>query len=339
MKTKPRDIQKCGIDRYILNSLDINIPYEKAKLFRDFIYDRYMIHLSKDYYNKNDLYSFIEDDELRSIFKKYKFCNVRREQDRCSKWLIDHISNSNENLDKKIYRSILFRIYNNIQTAELINIDSCPLFSDEGYNDYLEDCKAKMQPKSNSYYKYFTNAYSTTGMKSAINKRYPDLPLPVTPIQMVRDLYNNGNYSKTLLESKTQLDVYYALKMLVGISYFMAYQLYVDLTYIPEFPFSENEFVIAGPGCKYGLDELGIDTKHSEEAVFWLRDNLLDVFKSYNIDIDLEKLMIDLPESDRCLNVMMIENCLCEFQKLCRAMNKDLSNPRVLYKPFDIKTG
>ena len=100
------------------------------------------------------------------------------------------------------------------------------------------------------------------------------------------------------------------------------------MTYIKEFPFSENEFVVAGPGCKKGLDYIfkDYDGMTSEEALFWLRDNIDFVFSW-----DPKALFSDLPEHDRCLNIMSLENCMCELAKYIRTI-EGTGRPRVKYK-------
>ena len=112
----------------------------------------------------------------------------------------------------------------------------------------------------------------------------------------------------------------------------------MDLTYIDEFPFSENEFVIAGPGCTYGIEILMENRNNfsgmtSEEIIFWIRDNIHKEFERLNLEWDPVKLFIDVPEYDKCLNVMMIENCLCEFQKYWTLYNRPHAHVR-RYKAY-----
>lgn len=134
-----------------------------------------------------------------------------------------------------------------------------------------------------------------------------------------------------VIESESQLEAFNILKSIPGIANFLGYQIFVDCTYIPEFQFSENEFTIAGPGCKKGLNRLFMSTDGmtSEECVFWLRDNLTIAAPQ----LDPKTLMTDLPEEERFLSVMSLENCLCEFSKYHRAYHKE-SRPKNKYVPF-----
>lgn len=328
----------CGDRPDRVRDADIYISYDRLLLLRYYIVNRYNIHLLKDVYHSDDIYRLVNNDINRDIFMRYKFCNVRREHDRCSRWLISHISDSSESIDRRICRSISFRILNNVNTAELISIEDAPLFDKNSeFDRYIRHVEMVTPKIDDSYYSYFTNAYSTTGMKAALNKTFPRYTLPACPLAVGRALYKSG-FTNRILESDSQTDVFNALRDIPGISDFMAYQLFIDLTYIPDFPFSENEFVIAGPGCKIGLG-LMIDNNNSgltdSETLFWMRDNLIRLFDDAGIGVDLHSLFSDLPEYDRCLNVMMLENCMCELQKFYRALSG--SGPRVHYHPYKEK--
>ena len=111
----------------------------------------------------------------------------------------------------------------------------------------------------------------------------------------------------------------------------MGYQLFVDLTYIPEFPVSENNFVIAGPGCKTGLNLLFTDRNglSHEECLFWLTDKL-------NKKLDFTEIFTDLPKFDQKMNVMSLENCFCELQKYHK-VKAGTGKAKNRYKPYKEK--
>jgi len=51
-----------------------------------------------------------------------------------------------------------------------------------------------------------------------------------------------------------------------------------------------------------------------------------------SLETDLETLFDHLPKHDRCLNVMMLENSMCELQKQTKA-KRGTGRPRNKYKP------
>ena len=103
----------------------------------------------------------------------------------------------------------------------------------------------------------------------------------------------------------------------------MAYQLLIDMTYCPECPISENEFTVAGPGCKAGLKLIfqKKDGMTPEECLFWLRNNWNILMNYYNIEWNPDEIFPDIPVEDRYMNVMSLENCCCELSKYHRAWN------------------
>ena len=75
------------------------------------------------------------------------------------------------------------------------------------------------------------------------------------------------------------------------------------------------------------------DGMTDEECLFWVRDNIGESFKTIlGKPWDPYKLFSDLPEADRCLNVMSLENCFCELSKYIRAKT-GTGRPRKKYKP------
>lgn len=145
---------------------------------------------------------------------------------------------------------------------------------------------------------------------------------PYMPMRVVRSIKEFVNlypdFFDTILNLDEPVDVYETmLNRIEGLGPFLAYQIWVDFTYNPDYPFSENHFTIAGPGCKAGIDLMFTNTggMTHEECIFWLRDNQDDVFGSLGYTRDMwsaEK------EYDKCMNVMQLENLFCELQKYIR---------------------
>lgn len=160
--------------------------------------------------------------------------------------------------------------------------------------------------------------------------------IPMRMIHMIRNLREHEIY-KEILEAKNQEEAYDALLSVHGLAKFLAYQIWVDLTYIPEYPFSENEFVISGPGCDRGIDTLFIDKDgmNYEECLFWMRDNLERLWLENGLRYYPEELFDHLPEEDRYYNVMMLENSFCEHSKNSKARH-GTGRPRNGYNPTEI---
>lgn len=143
---------------------------------------------------------------------------------------------------------------------------------------------------------------------------------PYMPMRVIRSLKafvnKHPHYFDRLREFSRPDSVYQAMyDDIEGLGPFLAYQIWVDFTYIPEYPFSENHFTIAGPGCRAGIDLMFEDKAGMthEECIFWVRDNQDALFSKYGY---VREAFWSAEEPwDRAMNVMQLENLFCELQK------------------------
>lgn len=148
---------------------------------------------------------------------------------------------------------------------------------------------------------------------------------PYMPMRVIRSLKafvnKYPNYFHDLLRLGTPLEVYQRMyDDIEGLGPFLAYQIWVDFTYIPEYPFSENHFTVAGPGCRAGIDLMFLnkDGMTHEECIFWLRDNQDAVYGP--LGYNREEFWSAEEPWDRHLNIMAGENMFCELQKYTRCV-------------------
>ena len=150
--------------------------------------------------------------------------------------------------------------------------------------------------------------------------------IPDLVFRLLDDVSTIG-YEKQIMSAGNQAVVCKRIRGIQGIGKYLSYQIFVDLTYIPEFPFSDNEFVISGPGCKKGLNRIFIDKSNmtDEECVFWLRDhwNELNDRMPKGSKFDPNNLFFDCPKCDRIMTVVSLEACLREFNKYIRVYRRE----------------
>lgn len=313
MKNKPADIPYGGLDPQRIKAAKPEYRPGRKEMFLEYVRERYRIHVRKDIKGQpapwtNDL-----------ILRTYSFTNVRREHDKTTKHLIGWLEKHKYDLfADKLLNIVLYRLFNKIETMEKIGWIDWGHFNPHKIRTRLLDV-----PEG---YVYFSNAFLASGMKREMNKQYPEEKFRPMNLPMVVNDYKSV-LPLLVISSSTPAEVIEALKMVPGISNFLAYQIFVDLTYLPEFPWSENEFTVVGPGCEKGLSELFIDRDGltPEELLFWLRDNCPFTQE------ELNALMIDLPPEERRMNIMSLENCMCEFSKYVRA-KQGTGRPRSKYK-------
>lgn len=342
MKTKKRDVLYCGVDKYKILSAIPSIDTDMFKELAQMVKDRYRIHKRKDVKKLSKPWT------KNPVMQQYKFTNVRREHDKQSRYLIDNITNNPElTLEDKIVNCFMFRAWNNWDTFHDLGLpaDAQRLY-DPSFKETIRPIYKRLS-KDTPERKWWSNAFNQGGFKMVWGypdgtarslyeregaKRHHEKDIPLRPLHIAPYLQDH-DIVKKLLQAKDQQECFEIIKTVPGYADFMAYQVFVDLTYIPEFPFSENEFTVAGPGCKRGLDILFIDRAglSYEECLFWLRDSWETLCGDLEIPWNADKLFSDLPEYDRRMNVMSLENCFCEFSKYMKVI-KGTGRPRVRYE-------
>lgn len=323
MKTKKNDVKYCGVRK---SKIDLAHPLFMPGAFPEFvkyIKTRYNIHLKKDVLNQEKPWT--KDPILQS----YKFTNVCREHDKESLWVIRNVVNNKELCyEDKLLNCILFRLFNKHQTMELINAP-IPFLECDGDIDLDVYRRAFEQKRiENPEYVFFTNSFNTGGLKRNLKwySSTDEKDMCMRVMKFMAYLVKDKVYEK-VKSCNNQMAVFDLLRSYVGIGDFLAYQIFVDFTYIQEFPFSENEFVVAGPGCIQGIDFLFAekDGMSYEECIFWLRDNWAKLNNEYIHDSRKrfvpQRDMKDLCEKDRVMNVMRLENCFCEFSKYMKILS------------------
>lgn len=262
------------------------------------------------------------------ILSQYKFVNTKRKWDRQTKWLLENvIEKQGISYENKILNSLLFRVINKWETLDLlgsvIDFETLTLKKiDVIFRNILEN-KAKQNPE----YVFFSAAYILWWPKvnfwKYIQKREKKTEKNMI-LRMIKFVYYHKKELLTgILQAKSQVEVYTHLCSFSGIWKFLAYQIFVDLTYIKDFPFTEHHFVISGPGCERGINWIFIDRDGmtSEECLFWFTMNQHKIAKKYGEYWDTQEIFSFLPESERMYTLMDMENSwACEIDKRCRTL-------------------
>lgn len=338
MKTKDHDVLYCGVSREKIETTSPTFHEENLKHLSFWIQERYRIHYLKDVEKKP--FPWTEN----TIFRNYRFTNVKRYHDRETLWLLKNITNDERfSLEEKIWNSILFRSWNKSRTLEILGAP----YHKEEYLQGSEYFRPRVDKALKDYpdYVWYTNAFNTGGLKQtwqyrdgkgyrdgyrktsdAVTKPDHEKNMTLRAFFMM-DWVTENYIVEKVMNSESQMECFEILQSVPGIGPFLAYQVFIDLSYIPEFKFSENEFTVAGPGCKRGISWV-VENRNGlshEEVIFWIRDHQEELFS-----IDFATLMKDLPEEDRRLTVMDIENSFCEISKYLKAVYGK-GRPKVKY--------
>ena len=328
MQHKPNDIPYLGCRADKVRTASPVLFVENFTHLHRWIVDRYAVHIKKDCMKQSAPWTD------HPIIREYRFTNVRREHDKETRWVIENICQQEMSPANKWMNLILFRMINKSETCkhfmpiDFENIDWQRIVY------YVQNA-----PKG---YVFFTNAFHTSGLKATTNRAVGFPPLSKDKEKGVHPIFSVVAYCKKLFDEEdvivnlgnscTAQEFFEGLNKVPGIGYFLAYQILVDWTYCPEALFSENEFVVAGPGARRGLDLVFEDKDGMtyEECLFWLRDNWVTICKWLNLPWNPDEIFTDLFPEDRYMNVMSLQNCHCEISKYIRAVN-GTGHPRNKY--------
>lgn len=223
--------------------------------------------------------------------RKFHFCNIRRQDDFGTRWYMKEIVAGDSNFwgfDDILWKTILYRAVNNVCWFEESGIG---VFGIEAWKGRKEEIKS--------------------GLERA--------PLPYSPAYIVLQ-GPDGKDRKThlfqLLETMDRLfaagfaddiqisiDLKHLWKQLQSLPYigpFISLQIYRDLILAKAIPFSDDDFVYLGPGCRTGIEML-LDL-HSYK-------------QQYRALLELQQRV---PEDLQPISLGDVEHAVCEWRKFAR---------------------
>lgn len=260
------------------------------------------------------------------ILSKNKFTNVYRSLDRVSQYLISNvIYNGKEYSREGMFKRILiFKHFNMIETWDMI----IERFGDIDENTDFKELGKFLEEKINSGMTIYSNAYMVTSAFMKPNcSTYTEYNLEGETIKHIcyfkifeEYLYNRGN-AKKILESKTMKELFERLCDVPGFGKFIAMQYCIDLNYSEIFDFSENDFIVQGPGAERGINRCFdfVGKPDYPVVIEWVKDNLFDLLEEYKGKYpELNFCFKQLP--NRKPTLIDIQNCFCETDKFMRGM-------------------
>ena len=286
---------------------------DDMSLFWNYIKERHIVFKKKELEQSPPPWT--EDP----ILQQFKFTNVFRTLDPGTRFVTDYIYRCDKVVEKHIcdwpveetlFNVIVYRLFNKIETFMHHGMLDCSCFNMEKFEDSIRDRAVDD--------KVFTSAFVVSGY-SCFPKGLDKISRLALLIKELADRIEedyHSDYLDFMWETESMEDAYNYLLSIKGLGPFLAYQCAVELSYWDATNFGEDDFVVAGPGCKNGLRWLFPEKQAKwEELCFWLRDHQYEFWEDYGIDY--KKVFDDRPKP--YLTVMAIENCLCEISKYLKA--------------------
>lgn len=255
------------------------------------------------------------------ILAKYRFCNIRRRDDRVSQWLLRSYYPLVDPHKDVWLAAAVARIINWPPTLDAffeagLTFDDADNFDGAGFKNVIRLLKQEKV-------KVYTGAYmvypgSRDGGTSLTNKE------DFIADTVLAGLIANKDKIRYAVSEKSVKGVVDALSSSYGLQTFMAGQIAADLTYLPH-QLSEAydlyNYAPMGPGSIRGLNRL-----HGYKlSNVWTEREFRDALMQINWDVGKEMGIDDLTLHDS-------QNVMCEYDKYVRVLNSE-GRPRSVYKP------
>ena len=269
---------------------------------------------------KNANYPWTND----AIIAKYRFTNTYRAADRVSQYLIKNVIYEGEHSAAEVFfRTILFKLFNKIETWELlcknIGLPDSRNFDAESIANILEQENSAGKP-------IYSQAYMMPSPKLG-HKRKLRNHLELIKL-MMRD-----RLPEKIAQSNSLQEVYSLLNSYPSLGSFLAFQFAIDLNYSEIINFSENDFVVAGPGARDGIRKCFTDTAGlSDESIIQLiKERAASEFEKRGLKF---KTLWG-----RELHLIDCQNIFCEVSKYARLAHPEITGGscrtriKQLYRP------
>lgn len=322
VKENPVGFSLDDVDRIREKILDIEVD------FFEFAYDRHLI------YHKKTVLGEPAPWTDHPVLHKMKFCNSYRFLDRGTIYIYEQIEKGRKNgiTDAEAVLNIIFaRFFNR---PDIFDSLGGYLFStvakiwtvDEIYDTMVG---SGMQLFSNAY---LISQHSKIGDKYHGDKTGSCIIILKNLLEHLDEWYDRLTHSTGGWEGVSKV-----LQENMNIGPFLAGQIMIDMSYHDLFAnedgvYSNDGFLIVGPGAAWGVDimynnEVGIPYHLQERLIYMLRSKQVDVFEIIKNERqknffaiashDPGKTGIRIDGRNGMFSVMDIQHLLCEYRKYC----------------------
>lgn len=227
------------------------------------------------------------------IFMDNRFCNVRRMDDKVSRWLLKNWYNHKADDRTILLMACLARLLNRLETLE--NLDMLAGAKTLEPKQTLNFVRKMLHARQRRGESVFTGVYIVNGRKG------------MSKIDYVTQ--NIGHAVQQFSFGSTMRDLWGNLQETRGLGSFTAGQITADIRFVCKHwnPSDTMTWAPLGPGSRRGSEKLIGKKPTQKEFDFMLPKLVQTVYDK-------------LPEiaSDRKLEAMDVQNCLCEFDKYTR---------------------
>ncbi len=295
-----------------ISSFEIHIPMSPTRVTE--VYDSYwkFAVLRQDiFFNRINRKPFPWSKD--PILNKFRFTNSYRAADRVSQYLIKNVIYNSDFPDapeEVLFRILLFKLFNKIETWELLTERIGDLrwknFKFNYYDDILTDALTHKK-------KIYSAAYIMPSGKSTFGYERKHS----NHLKLIEYIIRRKTHLK-LAQAETMSKAFEILKGLPGLGNFLAYQLLIDINYSEIIDFLESDFVVPGPGAKGGISKCFLDKGglNNSEIIKFVTDRQ---------ELEFERLGLTFQTLwGRPLQLIDCQNLFCEVDKYARVKHPEI---------------
>lgn len=243
------------------------------------------------------------------VLQDFKFTNAYRASDRTSQYLIRHVIYDLRRPWRDTFlRVLFFKLFNRIETWETVTSElgeiTATTFDIDAIGSLLTDAMGRGD-------RIYSAAYIMPSPQGFGCKFKHENHLRLLAVMLADEAEVKVDGARSMRE------VFDILVSYPSIGPFLGYQLVTDLNYTPNLSFSEDDFVVPGPGAIDGLMKCFSDSGDLSpaEIIRWSMETQAERFSER--DIAFEDLW------DRPLQLIDCQNLYCEVDKYARARHPE----------------
>lgn len=245
------------------------------------------------------------------ILQRFKFTNAYRASDRVSQYLIQHVIYKGDQSNEEVFfRTLLFRIFNRIETWDLLTTEMddvvCREYSFERYDEILTKAIAGGTT-------IFSAAYVMPSGTSSFGESRKHRCF----LRLLEQMMKNGVPQK-LSDATSMREAFELIRSYPMMGDFLAYQYVTDLNYSTLTNFGEMDFVVPGPGARSGIRKCFSDLGDFSET---------DIIRlvAERQEKEFARLQLDFQSLwGRHLQLIDCQNLFCEVDKYSRLAHPDV---------------
>jgi len=200
------------------------------------------------------------------VLSRHKFTNVYRAADRVSQYLIREVIYAGaQDPEEVVFRVLLFKFYNRVETWQLLcgrlgGMPSWEGYSFAAYDRVLGDAMSRGE-------RVYSAAYIVP------NPAFGEARKHGNHLRLIEHAMTTGLPGRVAGAAGLR-QVYELLLGLPSLGPFLAYQYAVDLAYSAVTRANESQFVVAGPGALDGISKCVADTGGlpAADVIAWMLD-------------------------------------------------------------------